>query len=243
MAFRLDQFDKKQQMMGMAGVTAIVMLLCCWLISTQTNSLQLWLYDTAQRHAPATAPSHVAIVAIDDASKSRLGEWPWSNNAHAKLVDILRGAGATGIAFTTPLYASNNSGDGTSTLTDADQRLIQAMQQAKVLLPLEVSSQITAPSDNSGMTELIAKHGLSPDATAIAAAKPAALISSMEKPLLQAAYGVGHMFSTSDNDGVTRREFSAVKVGNQLLPSLSVALAFTTSPGSDKQLTKKKLTT
>ncbi|HEX2586518.1 MAG TPA: protein kinase, partial [Steroidobacteraceae bacterium] len=90
---------------------------------------------------------------------------------------------------------------------------------------------------------LIAKHGLSPDATAIAAAKPAALISSMENPLLQAAYGVGHMFSTSDNDGVTRREFSAVKVGNQLLPSLSVALAFTTSPGSDKQLTKKKLTT
>src|SRR5438132_13589137 len=111
MAIRLDQFDKKQLMMGMAGVTAVVMLLCCWLISTKTNSLQWWLYDGAQRHAQLSTPSHVAIVAIDDASKSRLGEWPWSNNTHAKLVDILRGAGATGVAFTTPLYVSNNGSD------------------------------------------------------------------------------------------------------------------------------------
>jgi hypothetical protein len=134
MAFSLDQFDKKQLMTGVAGIAATLMALCYLLVSVQTNSIKLWLYDTAQRHAKSATPSHVVVVAIDDASKARLGEWPWSNTNHAKLIDILRGAGATAVAFTTPLYTSNGGQPGD--LSASDQLLINSMEQSKEVLHL-----------------------------------------------------------------------------------------------------------
>ncbi len=227
-------------MMGTAGLIGAVILLCCLLLSAQNNSLQLWLYDTAQRHANVAAPSHVVVVAIDDASKARLGEWPWSNATHAKLLDILRGAGAQGIAFTTPLYA-NNSGSNPGTLTEADERLIDAMRQTKVLLPLEVSAQISGSGNIDGAASLLAEHPFTADATALNAAMPATLISAVDNPLLQATYAVGHTLAPADNDGITRREFTAVKIGTQVLPSLSVALAGAATESTNKQLTRKNL--
>ncbi|HVY24802.1 MAG TPA: serine/threonine-protein kinase [Steroidobacteraceae bacterium] len=242
MAITLDQFDKKQIMMGTAGLCGIVMLLCWLLVSAQRNPVQLWLYDTAQRHATVPPPSHVAIVAIDDASKARLGEWPWSNNTHAKLIDILRGAGAEGIAFTTPLYANNNGTDQAGTLTAADQRLIEAMQQARVLLPLEVSTQVTEPSSNpQAVASLLSHHPFNGDARAMAAAKPATLISAVDNPLLQYAYAVGHTLAPAGPDGIARRELAAVKLGDQLLPGLAVALAGTAEQAGDKQLSASRL--
>jgi adenylate cyclase len=47
-------------------------------------------------HAPG---SQVVIVAIDDASITELGRWPWSRHRFAELVRRLKGAGARVIAF------------------------------------------------------------------------------------------------------------------------------------------------
>jgi len=240
MAITLDQFNRKQIMMGVAGVTAGIVLLCYLLMSSQRNSLQLWLYDTAQRHANVSAPAHVAIVAIDDASKARLGEWPWSNSVHAKLVDILRGAGAQGIAFTTPLYANNNGGQ-VDTPTESDQRLMEAMQQAKVLLPLEVSTQVTDSGNAERAQSLLTHHPLSAQPDAIAVTTPAGLISSVDNVLLQSAYAVGHTLAPADADGINRRELAVVKIGNQLAPSMAVALAATAEESNQKLLSRKKL--
>ena len=235
MAIRLDQFSKKQIMMGAAGITAAIMLLCYLLVSPQNNSLKLWLYDAAQRHAHSAPPEHVAIVAIDDASKARLGEWPWSNAAHAKVIDILRGAGAAGIAFTTPLYANNGG------LSEADQHLLDAMEQAKVLLPLEVTIQLNGAGNAESAGALLTQHPFSSDPGGFNAATPATLISSPDNPLLHAAYAVGHTLAPADGDGINRRELAAVKIGNQLLPSLSVALAAAAAETDNRSLTQKSL--
>ena len=164
------------------------------------------------------------------------------NNVHAKLLDILRGAGATGIAFTTPLYANNNGSSQLGSLTDADQSLIDAMQQTKVLLPLEVTTQVSDTGSHPDRALILpGHHPFDPDPSAMAAAKPATIISSLDNPLLQAAYAVGHTLAPADADGITRRELAAVAVNHQLLPALSVALAGAADDTDSKQISGKVL--
>ncbi|GGB63424.1 CHASE2 domain-containing protein [Blastomonas aquatica] len=47
------------------------------------------LYDAAMRMAPAPADGEILIVAIDEASLSALGRWPWPRRLHAQLLEQL----------------------------------------------------------------------------------------------------------------------------------------------------------
>ena len=58
------------------------------------------------RATPATPASDVVIVAIDDASIARLGEWPWPRDVHASLINRLAADGARVVAFTVPFDTS-----------------------------------------------------------------------------------------------------------------------------------------
>ena len=63
-----------------AAIAVLLMGICMGLISGANNPLQRWLYDLSQRNsASTTTDSPVVIVAIDEDSKAKLGEWPWSN--------------------------------------------------------------------------------------------------------------------------------------------------------------------
>ncbi len=57
----------------------------------------LTIYDAALPGGPA--PADVVIVAVDDASITALGRWPWPRELHAQLLDRLRAAGARAVAF------------------------------------------------------------------------------------------------------------------------------------------------
>ena len=234
--------DKKHFAMGVAGLSAALMLLCSLLIPGQSNFLQEWLYDQAQRHAHTEAPTHVVVVAIDDASKARLGQWPWSNATHARLIDILHGAGAQAIAFTAPLDDSTGDPERSATATDVQQQLIQAMQQhGRVLLPLEISAQLTGDNVAAAIEPILARTSLAVDGATLIAMSSATLISSADNRLLPAAFAVGHTLEPVDRDGITRREVAAVKLGNQVLPSMSVALASAATGVENARLTRSQL--
>lgn len=60
-------------------------------------------------HPPS---NNIVIVKIDDASLRRVGNWPWSRSAHAKLVDRLAQYGARQILFdVTFTYRADPAGD------------------------------------------------------------------------------------------------------------------------------------
>jgi CHASE2 domain-containing sensor protein len=61
--------------------------------------LKNFLLDLRFSAFPRQASGDVVIVAIDSTSIEAIGVWPWPRELHAKLIDKLSLAGATGIAF------------------------------------------------------------------------------------------------------------------------------------------------
>jgi CHASE2 domain-containing sensor protein len=237
----LNALDKKHFAAGLAGLTAVVLAVCLLLIPGQNNFLQRWLYDQAQRHAAMAMAEHVVIVAIDDDSKAKLGEWPWSNSVHAKLVEQLRSAGARAIAFTTSLSETHRLEHDSSGAVDGDQQFIQAMQHhGRVLLPLEVSTHLAGDSLVPALEPILQRNRMQADAESVTLVPTAQLISSVGA-LLTGAYAVGHLLEPTDADGVTRRELLAVRLGDRVLPALSVVLASTSAAANDPRFSSDQL--
>src|SRR6201987_3344832 len=64
-------------------------------------AMQNLVFDQYQRWKPRpyAFDQPVRIVAVDDESLKRLGQWPWPPDRLAALVDALKRAGAVSIAF------------------------------------------------------------------------------------------------------------------------------------------------
>ena len=89
------------------GLAAAFVLVVGRLISSTTYApVELMLYDRVMRATPASPAADVAIVAIDDASIAKLGEWPWPRDVHASLIGRLTAAGARVVAFSVPVDTS-----------------------------------------------------------------------------------------------------------------------------------------
>jgi diguanylate cyclase len=78
---------------------------------------------------PQVASGTIAIVEIDAKSLAAISDWPWPRRTHAALVDRLRQAGATTIAFDIDFSATTNAAD--------DQALAEALARVggSVILP------------------------------------------------------------------------------------------------------------
>ncbi len=94
------------------------------------------LYDAQLRLWSRPPPDDIVIVAIDDASLSELGRWPWSRRVHAELVQRLTDAGARIIALDI-LFAEPDEQDPQSDLV-----LSQALTESqRVLLPIVIEQR------------------------------------------------------------------------------------------------------
>ena len=133
------------------------------------------IYDAAMRGRPA--PDDVVIVAIDDASITALGRWPWRRAVHAGLLQRLRVAGARGVAldviFTEPELPASGG----------DEALAAAMAAGPpTVLPL------------------LADAGLARHPGGLRERLPIA-------PLAGAAAALGHAHVEIDRDGIARSVF------------------------------------
>ncbi len=64
------------------------------------QSLERKAYDMGMMASSRAPLDRIAVIAIDDASVTNLGRWPWSREIHAKMTDILAGANAKVIGNT-----------------------------------------------------------------------------------------------------------------------------------------------
>lgn len=64
------------------------------------QALERVVYDWGVQAAEAEPSDRVVVIAIDDDSIADLGRWPWSRDLHARMIDLLEGAGARTIGYT-----------------------------------------------------------------------------------------------------------------------------------------------
>lgn len=80
---------------ALAGAAIVTLLI----LSGSTARQDASVYDTLARPSAPEGDARIVMVAIDEASLSELGKWPWSRRLHARLIDRLTAAGVRGIAL------------------------------------------------------------------------------------------------------------------------------------------------
>lgn len=191
----------------------------------------------------------VALVHVDEASIERLGDPPWPADVHATIVKKLTAAGARVIAFTAPVTAQNEEriraalrlieSSGTD-LADERRRLrvllanagsrndlavlAKAMKDSgRVVIPLPVGHGDSVVHDDivPGDARIVVSPAL------LHSARPLSSIDPPASVLTQASAAAGHTALIADVDGIVRRDFTAIRVGTALVPSLATAIALT----------------
>ena len=81
-------------------IPVLLGLLLLVLESPAQRALRNLQFDQFQRwHPRVAAPAPVLVVDIDEASLSRLGQWPWPRTRMAQLLDTLEAAGTAAVGF------------------------------------------------------------------------------------------------------------------------------------------------
>ena len=218
-------------------------------------SLESAGYDRAERTADTPSAQDIVLVDIDQSSLSALGSWPWPRSVHADLLAKLQSDGARLVAFTSPLGTPQNAREterlraALSLLeasdlnnseqaeklrsllkiadSDPDAQLAGAIaSHGNVVLPIEARIGDSAES----ATGLSARMAITASASALSAAEEASVVRPLSQELQRAAQGVGHVYLSSDTDGVIRTDLTAVKIGSTLLPSLATVIAARAQP-------------
>ena len=236
------------------GLAAAFVIVVGRLISSTTYApVELMLYDRVMRATPASPASDVVIVAIDDASITRLGEWPWPRDVHASLIDGLASAGARVVAFGVPVDTSPRTSEAErlraalALLESSDLGGSEQAQQLRRLLgessagrdpdahlarAMQTQGNVVLPADirlseaSGGKPELPPRLFSSGEAAALRAARTADIVSAPAPVLARAAIAVGHTQTVADGDATVRSDVAAVRVADGLLlPSMGTAVA------------------
>jgi adenylate cyclase len=208
------------------------------------------VFDQYQRWHPRsyqTVP--VRIIDIDEESLKRLGQWPWPRTRVAELIERLQTAGAAAIGldivFAEPDRTSPKSMSATWNLPDDlrrrlkripdhDEVLAQTLSQGLVVVGFAVEREgperpLPARPFRvvfSGESPLPFLHPFSSAVTSI--------------PLLErAAAGNGALTFVPDSDGVVRRVPVAVRLQDQVMPSL-VAESLRVAQGQANYIVKSE---
>jgi len=192
-------------------------------------------FDQYQRWQPRPyVPVPVRIVDIDEASLQRLGQWPWPRTRLAELVQRLRDAGAAAVVFDVLLAEP----DRTSPQRVAqDWALTPALRQQLHALPDHDAVLAQTLADSPVVLGLALQRDRAPTADESPPRIPARFVWVGGEPvpevlhgfrsavpalpaLQQAAAGLGVLTFVPDTDGVVRRIPLALRLGDQLLPTL-----------------------
>ena len=185
------------------------------------------LYDLGLRIRRAIlVPKDVIIVAIDDASVSALGRWPWPRKKMAELIDHLSRAGAKIIAVDLTFLPAESE-----RLSGNDRVLAEAMQRAgNVILPYyftlgeskkEGEKAEISPQVSSSAFLLFDDPGKFSDFPPPSAEKIFVSVPEISR----AAKTMGHINVLPDPDGKVRWEPLIIHFDGQYYPSFSVQIA------------------
>ncbi len=183
-------------------------------------------YDRLLRWSEPHAPGgQVAVVDVDDASLSAVGQWPWRRDVIAELITRLREQGAKVIAFDV-IFAEPDRYDSAAELAGApvpDAVLADALRQGRVVL----GYALTFTQETGGRPCVL--HPLS-----VAIVQPPG--AGADPPLFRAAGAIcnlpalataagqsGFLNAIPDSDGILRRVPMVMEYEGQTYPGLSLA--------------------
>lgn len=242
------------------GFLLPLLLLLCGLLLHLADPAPLVLvrnmvFDHYQRWQPRTyTPAPVRIIDIDDASLTRLGQWPWPRTRLAEMVDKLQAQGVAAIAFdvifaeadrTSPqAMASQWALDppvrqALMNLPDHDQVFAQAMQRAPVVVGRSLLRDSPAP-DAADAPEGAPPYRFVQIGPPVGPWLHGYRSAVTARPELRAAaHGDGVVTFNSDGDGVVRRVPLVSKLNDQPVPSL-VAETLRVAQGAQNYVLKSE---
>lgn len=190
-------------------------------------------FDAYQRTDPrAVKDAPVAVVAIDEESLRRLGQWPWPRTEVGRLLERLHQAGAAVIALDIVFAEPDRTSPGelAGRLHQADPALVAAIRAlpdndtlfaAAVGRTPVVAGYFLTPE--RGRSPIVRKAGIAVSGSAPDAAlrSYAGAIVSLP-PIQQAASGTGFLTFAPDSDGIIRRVPLLARARGDIVPSLSV---------------------
>lgn len=148
----------------------------------------------------------LVIIAIDDASLSKLGRWPWDRSVHAEIIRRLETAGVAAIGYDVSFSESSTE--------RGDTELVEAIKQSKkVVLPVELKqdqpsvrplSLFTAHLAATGFTNLpLDRDNVSRRLPVLMREKDGSSVSSFAQETLRVA-GISIEKPLTDGDGNMR---------------------------------------
>ena len=192
---------------ALTTATACMLALLAGVVGAPTRAvMQNLVFDQYQRWKPRpyAFDQPVRIVAIDDKSLKRLGQWPWPRERLAALTEALKGAGAAAVAFDF-LFAEKDRADArAATGQSPDDVFAHAIDGAPVVLGSFVSE---APNGAGGSV----KAGFvtaGDDATKFLTPSPGALAPCRSSPNTRRASGSSTGARTSTGSCDTCRSSS-----------------------------------
>jgi adenylate cyclase len=195
---------------------ALVPMLLCGLLSLWepfgVRALRDLEFDAFQRWRPRVynPEAPVRVVAIDDESLRRLGQWPWPRAQVAELIEKLTAAGAAAVVIDV-LFAEPERSQGGA--QGGDERLAEAVGKGNVVLGMAFAEQGLKPRVKAGF--------------ATAGDDPRPFLPRFQGALLpleglrESAAGLGAMNFIPDRDLVVRELPTVFNVAGDLVPSLS----------------------
>jgi len=192
------------------------------------------LFDLYQRAAPRLYDPDlpVRIIDIDDVSLTRIGQWPWSRQTMAELVERLAEKGAAAIAFDM-VFAEPDRLDPTAVaalLPEGVREQVKAAiaglegNDARFARDIAVTHAVLGVvlSDDGGSRAYPAKWGIAAAGDDPAAFLPRFSAAVVPLPgLADAAAGMGALNWLPDRDQVVRRVPVLLALNGKPVPSLS----------------------
>ncbi len=200
------------------GAATLSVVFTLWRPSILADA-DLRVYDALVQSdgADSDRSVHSAIVAIDEASLERLGQWPWHRDVLARLVDRLQGLGAAAIAFDVLFAESDRAG------ASFDGAFAEALARAPSVTGFAF---VFDQPDQSGACTLQPlepverQHGDSlPTAGLLDASGRLCSIDA----LTLAAGASGFINAAADPDGLLRRVPLMLRWDGRVYPSLALA--------------------
>jgi adenylate cyclase len=185
--------------------------------------LALWVFDREQQIAPRPhQPLPVRIVAIDEKSLAKYGQWPWPRELVARLVHTI-GSGHPRVLGVDVIFAESDPDDAA---------LAEAFGQVPTVLAIGSSDVPESAAPVRSRVTIVRQSGRDPRPFLIA--YPYFLRSIPE--LSNAARGQGAVLDNPDPDGITRRLRLFVIGQQQLVPALSLEMLRVASGGGTLEI-------
>lgn len=162
---------------------------------------------------PMSAPQDISIIAVDDASLTQIGRWPWPREKLAEIVDRLHEAGAKTLAIDILMPEPDTEA--------GDSRLAAALAKHKHnVLAMAVLFDKSAQIEDKSLANLALPASKRPATGALSPPEAQGVLRPL--PSFEQVAWVGQVNLMSDGSGTPRAHYPVFGLGDQLLPSFSL---------------------